>query len=256
MKIQDMFNQLKQNDEMALICYYTAGYPSLDESMKNIQTIIEAGADIVEIGIPFSDPIADGASIQFASNIAVEAGVNLTDILNSVKFLKCDIPLVFMSYLNPILAYGIPKLFGDMKDAGVTGLIIPDLPADSAGEWVEMAKENGIDLIFLVTPTSDKIRKKMIAEQSSGFVYCVSTTGTTGERDGLPEGVMTFLEDVKAVTDKPIAVGFGISKPEHITSYHKVADGAIVGSRILKAVREGEDLAGFVKGLKAATKIQ
>lgn len=256
MKIQDTFAALKEKQEMALICYYTAGYPTLDASMENIQLLLDQGADIVEVGIPFSDPIADGTSIQYASNIAVEAGVTLTDILGAVRKLHCEKPLVFMSYLNPILAYGIPRVFIDMQAAGVTGLIIPDLPADSAGEWVKLAHEHGIDLIFLVTPTSDRTRKKMIVDQSSGFVYCVSTTGTTGERDGLPEGVMEFLHEVKSLTDKPIAVGFGISKPEHIEQYHQVADGAIVGSRIIKAVKEGENLADFVKALKSATKMK
>ena len=156
--IQEKFNELKQRGETALIIYITAGFPSLEESINNVITLAKNGADIIEIGVPFSDPVADGPTIQYSSQIALLKGVTLKDIINEIKKINLDTPLVIMSYLNPLLAYGKDKLFKDMKDAGISGIIIPDLPIEDSGEWTSLGGTYNIDVIYLVAPTSSAER--------------------------------------------------------------------------------------------------
>lgn len=254
MKIQERFDQVKTKNEMALIVYHTAGFPTLDASVENIKLFEANGADIIEIGIPFSDPIADGPTIQHASHIALQNGVTLKAIIGSIAQLDVQIPLVMMSYLNPLIAYGPESLFKDMDHAGFSGMIIPDLPVEESEEWIALSKKNGIDLIFLVTPTTSEERIRLITNRSEGFIYCVSLTGITGARDGLPSGLFDFIENVKKVTDKPVAVGFGFSTSEQVDMLQHRVDGVIVGSRVVDAIEKKEDVAGLIKQLKRATK--
>lgn len=256
MKIQERFDLLKKKNEKALIVYLTAGFPNMEKFVGHLKETAEAGADIIEIGIPFSDPIADGPTIQASSQIGLENGASIQAILESILCLGLDVPLVFMSYLNPLLAYGQEKLLRDMARAGVTGLIIPDLPVEEADTWRSEAASHHVDLIFLVTPTSSEARIREITSASSGFVYCVSLTGTTGARTELSMDVSTFLKSVRFFTDKPIAVGFGISEPEHIRALRDDADGMIVGSRVIEAIGKGENLGLLVAELKDATRAQ
>ncbi len=254
MNIREQFDHLKSKNEMALIVYHTAGFPSLNDSMQHIKLFEKNGADIVEIGIPFSDPIADGPTIQHAAQVALQNGVTLKKIITSIAKIDVKIPLVIMSYLNPLLAYGPETLFQDMSHAGLSGIIIPDLPIEESEEWISFSELYGIDLIFLVAPTTSDERIRLITERSEGFVYCVSLTGTTGARKGLAPGLFRFLEKVKNVTDKAVAIGFGFSTPEQIRKLWHHADGVIVGSRIVDAIAKGEDVAGLIRSLKSATK--
>lgn len=255
-QIGKKFAELREKQEMACIIYLTAGFPSLKESIQNMRLLSESGADIIEIGVPFSDPVADGPTIQYSSQIALENGVTLKMILEEIKKLRVDIPLVLMSYLNPLLAYGKEILFKDMREAKLSGIIIPDLPAEEAEEWVSLSKSYDIDFIFLVAPTSSEKRIKQSAERSEGFIYCVSIAGTTGVREELPTGLLEFIQRVRNVTDKPIAVGFGISRPDQVTALWGKADGVIIGSRIIDVMRQGGNIKETVKKLKEATRRQ
>ncbi len=254
MRISKTFDLLRGKNEMALIAYLTAGFPTLEKSMENLQLVSESGADLVEIGIPFSDPIADGSTIQYASHTALENCVTLNSILDKLKKIKLPVPLILMSYLNPLLAYGNMRLFNDLEEAEVRGIIIPDLPLEEASEWISLSETSNINLIFLVAPTSTEDRIKLVAEKTNGFIYCVSVAGTTGARKRLSPDLIPFVKKIKRITNKPVAVGFGISTPQHISSLRGQAEGVIVGSRLIEAVKRGEDLAALIKKLKAATR--
>ena len=253
MKLSQKFNELRQKNETALIAYTTGGFPSLKDSMKNIQILSRNGADIIEVGIPFSDPIADGPIIQEASQIALENGATLKKIINEIKKISVQCPLVIMSYINPLLAYGKERLFEDLKASQVSGIIIPDLPIEVSEEWIRLSSESEIDLIFFVTPTSTEERMKFVAEKSGGFIYCISITGTTGVRNQLPEELFDLINRMKTITDQPLAVGFGISTPEHVKALAGKVDGVIVGSRFIQAIKEKENLSDLVRQFKKAT---
>lgn len=261
MSIRQKFDQLKQKNETALIAYAMAGYPDLTGSMRLVQDLCDSGADMVEIGFPFSDPIADGSTLQYAATEALRRGITLQDVFESTRKIRTDKPLILMSYLNPLLAIGADTLFSEMKNACFSGLIIPDLPAEESEPWSLSASGKGIDLILLVTPVSGPERIKQIALKSRGFLYCVSVTGTTGARSELPSNLPGFLASVRQAADSqnskvlPIAVGFGISKPDQIRLLRNQADGVIVASRIIDAVRKGEDVGVLVSELKEATKM-
>jgi tryptophan synthase alpha chain len=254
MSIAEKFKELKTKNETALILYLTGGFPNLAESMKIIKTLDESGADIIEVGIPFSDPIADGPTIQESSHTSLMKGTTLRRIINNIKKLEIQKPLVFMSYLNPLLAYGKEEILHDMNKSGVSGLIIPDLPVEEATEWIELSKEYNIELIFLLTPASPPKRRKKIVQETRGFVYCVSVLGTTGVRNEMPANLNKFLKDVKKSTQTPIALGFGISTGKQIESLRDQVDGVILGSRIIEAIKNEENLKDLVEEFKEATK--
>ena len=254
MTIAQTFAQLRERDELAFIPYQTAGFPSLPESLQNLSRLAENGADLLELGIPFCDPIADGPTIQYASQVALEGGVSLADILDALESTDLPCPLILMSYLNPLLAYGRGRLFPAMKAAGASGLIIPDLPAEEADEWLAAARKSDISLVFLLAPTSTADRIRQVAELTDGFIYAVSLTGTTGARAELTPGLGGFLRRIKDVTNKPIAVGFGISTPEQVRALRGQAQGVVVASRIIEAIRHGEDWTKLVRELKDATR--
>jgi tryptophan synthase alpha chain len=252
--VSEKFKELKGKNEMALILYVTGGFPNLADSMKIIKNLSESGADIIEIGIPFSDPIADGPTIQESSHIALTKGTTLKRIISNIRKLEIKTPLVFMSYLNPLLAYGKEEILHDMNKSGVSGLIIPDLPIEEATEWKSLSMDYNIELIFLATTTSPpKIRKKIVQE-SRGFVYCVSVLGTTGVRNKMPPYLNKFLKDMKKISDMPLALGFGISTPKQIESFRGLVDGVIMGSRIIEAIKNEENLKELVAEFKEATK--
>jgi len=253
--IEEKFNELKQRGETALIIYITAGFPSLKESMNNTVLLSKNGADIIEIGVPFSDPVADGPTIQHSSEVALSNGVTLKKIIKALKKINLDIPLVIMSYLNPLLAYGKEKLFKDMRDAEISGIIIPDLPAEDSNEWTSLGNIYNIDVIFLIASTTSPERIEQIVKKSRGFIYCISVTGTTGARDKLSTGILSFLREVKQLTNKPIAVGFGISTIEQIKLLRNDVDGIIIGSRIINAIKNQEDIKKLIRKFKQATKI-
>lgn len=261
-RIADAFAKAASEGRIVLAPFITVGYPTLERSKKLVRAIAEAGADMVEIGIPFSDPLADGATVQRASQRALEQGVTLVDAFAMIEQLRAEgltIPIVFMGYANPFWQFGLEKLAARAAEVGVDGFIVPDLPAEEADEWVQAFRAAGRDLIFLVAPTSTEQRLQRVAEQASGFIYCVSLTGVTGARESLAADLADYIGRVRARTDLPLAIGFGISTPEHVAEVAGIADGAIVASALinyLDTLAESDEEAGakeFVGNLRAAT---
>src|SRR4030042_1739548 len=238
----------------ALIAYVTVGYPSIEDTLKIVPLLASSGCDIVELGIPFSDPLADGATIQKASFCALKNGVTPKLCLKLAKELrqKVDIPLVFMTYFNPVFSYGLEEFCSDCARSGVYGLIIPDLPPDEGSELEAITQRHSLDLIYLLAPSSAEERIKLVAERARGFIYLVSVTGVTGARDNLPPELGTFVSRVRKVASQPLCVGFGISTPEQARQVARIADGVIVGSRIIQLMEtDGVAAAGnFVSKLR------
>ncbi len=254
MTLRETFETLRRRDELAFMPYQTAGFPTLEQSIDNLRLLAAHGADLLEIGIPFSDPIADGPTIQYASQVALQNGTRLRDALAALRRVELPCPLVLMSYLNPLMAYDRDKLLADLQAARISALIVPDLSLEEAGEWLDAVREHGISIVFLLAPTSTDERIRRAAELTDDFIYAVSLTGTTGARDALHAGLPKFLGRIRAVTDKPVVVGFGISAPEHMRALRGLADGAVVASRIIDAIRRGDEWIGLVESLKAATR--
>jgi tryptophan synthase alpha chain len=226
----------KQKNHKALIAYVTVGYPSIEATLKVVPMLADCGCDIMELGIPFSDPMADGATIQRASFKALENGVNTKQCLDTAKILsnKVGIPLVFMTYFNPIYNYGLDKFCRDCVISGVDGLIVPDLPPEEGDELGNLAEKSGVDLIYLLAPTSTEERIRLVGSKSRGFIYLVSIAGVTGARSELPPDLGKFIARVKLIAKQPICVGFGISTPEHAAQVAKTADGVIIGSKLIQ----------------------
>ncbi|MBZ4683620.1 MAG: tryptophan synthase subunit alpha [Fusobacteriales bacterium] len=236
-RIKTCFEKLKKENKTALITYLTAGDPNIEQTENLIYAKAKAGADIIEIGIPFSDPPADGPVIQRAAKRALDNGVKVDDIFNMVKNIRktLDIPLVFLVYYNIIFSYGKDKFIKNCEEVGIDGLIIPDLPLEERDEILPLPET--LDLIPLVAPNSkDRIGK--IVENTSGFVYCVSSMGVTGVRDNFEINIENYLNEVRKYTDLPLAIGFGISKRSDVEKFEKIADGVIVGSAIVKIIEE------------------
>lgn len=243
-------------DKKAFIAFITAGDPSLEKTEEFVLTAEKAGADLVEIGIPFSDPIADGPVIQEANVRALKNNVTTDDIFNLVASIrkKTDIPLVFLTYLNPVYKYGYENFLARCQELGLDGLIIPDLPFEEKGELAPLAKQYGVDIISLIAPTSEQ-RIKTIAEDSSGFLYIVASMGVTGVRTEIKTDLPSILKAVKAASDTPAAVGFGINTPEQAKTISEYADGVIVGSAIVKIIAEhGDNAAPYVYDYIASMK--
>ncbi|MBF6612299.1 MAG: tryptophan synthase subunit alpha [Chloroflexi bacterium] len=260
-RIASAFKRLGKVNECALVPYLTVGYPSLAVTRQLVPVIARQGADLIELGVPFSDPMADGATVQRASHAALENGVSLQDCLSVAAEARRanEVPLLFMSYYNPIFRYGVEKLAVDCASSGVDGLIVPDLPPEEAGDLKAACEAAGIDLIFLIAPTSTDGRIKKVAEMASGFIYCVSLTGVTGARSLLSEDVDSLIARVRRYSHLPLVVGFGISTPEQVAQVIKSADGAVVGSALINLIEslpEDEIIGGvgeYVRGLKEAT---
>jgi tryptophan synthase alpha chain len=251
----------RQAGTMALVGWQTVGYPSIDESRGLVAALIDGGFDLIELGVPFSDPQADGTTIQRASFEALRQGATLTVALDTVRTLRAEgvtAPLIFMSYYNPLLSRGLERFAADAREAGVDGLIVPDLPAEESDELIAALDPVGIDVIFLVAPTTPDERLRAIASRARGFVYCVSLTGVTGARQALPEDLPQYLARVRSFTDLPLAVGFGVSRPEHVATLRGVADIAIIASAIIDRMDRADpseraaSLRDFASELRAA----
>jgi tryptophan synthase alpha chain len=255
------FQRLKDEKKKALIAYIMAGDPSLADTEQLVLALEIAGADVIELGVPFSDPIADGPVIQQAAQRALENGTSLRLILELVRTLRqrTNIPIVLMLYYNSIYAMGHEGFCQAAKEAGVDGLIVPDMPPDEAGPLKGPAEAAGLQLIFLLAPTSTPDRRKFVAQQSHGFVYYVSLTGITGAKLTNMADVGDNVEKIRKVSETPIAVGFGVATPEDAARVAKIADGVIVGSAIVRHIESHPqdrdmigDVAEFVRSLKAA----
>ena len=235
------FAALRSREERALIPYFTAGDPSLALTRRLVVEAARRGADIIELGVPFSDPLADGPVIQRATQRALQAGgVTLPRVLELARELRGDtpVPLVFLTYYNPILAFGLKAFCGTAVECGVDGVIVADLPPEESGPLRAEAQAAGLDLVHLVAPTSTPERMRKIAQASSGFLYMVSLTGVTGARVQLPAELQQHLRVLRGITTKPICVGFGIGTPEQAAFVGEVADGVIVGSAIVQLVEK------------------
>jgi tryptophan synthase alpha chain len=233
-----------QKDRAACMPYFTLGYPDMETSLQVIQACAENGADLIEVGIPFSDPLADGPTIQHSTQVALKDGTTLTSCLTGVKALRqrgVTIPLVLMGYFNPILAYGLEQFVADAFSAQANGFIIPDLPPDEASDFQNMCRQRGMAINYLLAPNSPEERIKLVTEKTTGFVYLVSITGITGARHELPPDLQVFVNRVRTYTEKPVAVGFGISTPEQARRVAAIADGVIIGSALIKAVSNSDD---------------
>ncbi|OQA46769.1 MAG: Tryptophan synthase alpha chain [Chloroflexi bacterium ADurb.Bin325] len=258
-RIHAAFAAARAEGRAALMPYFTVGFPDFDASVAVLRSIIEAGADLIELGIPFSDPLADGPTIQHASQIALNKGMTLTKSLKLVQKLRiysATPPLIMMSYTNPILAYGVERLVADAAEAGADGLIVPDLPLEEAATFEQACNTHDLALIYLAAPTTTSGRLTEIARRTNGFLYLVSLTGVTGERAALPADLATFVRRARSAAHTPLAVGFGISNPEQARLVGELADGVIVGSALIRAVAQAADPAqaahDFVSRLRGA----
>lgn len=256
-RIEKTFKELKALNKKAFIPYIMAGDPSVEKTKELVLVLEECGADIIELGVPFTDPLADGPTIQRAAERALKGGVTLKGVLALVKDLrtKTRVPLVLMTYYNPVFKYGEEQFVKDAKDAGVDGVIIPDLPPDEAGELIKTAKKAGLATIFLLAPTSTEDRIKKVAAAARGFIYYVSMTGITGAQILLDGSIGKSINNIRSITDKPVAVGFGISTPEEARAVSGISDGVIVGSAIVRKIQEApEGLRDFILQLREAVR--
>lgn len=260
MTIQDKFASLNASGKKALVCFFTAGDQPLEDLPEIVALLEASGADIIEIGIPFSDPFGEGPTIQDSSQRALENGATLTKILEAIGKCSSTIPLVTMGYYNPILRFGLEHFSKESVKAGITGTIVSDLVPDEAKEWDAACEVNQLETIYLVAPTSTSERIKQVTAQSTGFIYVVSRTGVTGAESEVPAEISGLVRKVKGLTTKPVCVGFGISTPEHVKLVCKEADGAVVGSAIVSMLHKNwanpndrDKIGEYVHSLKLAT---
>ncbi|MFH1198654.1 MAG: tryptophan synthase subunit alpha [Candidatus Omnitrophota bacterium] len=259
-RIDKKFKELKKSKKKAFIAFITAGYPNLSTTEKLVYEFADSDVDIVELGVPFSDPLADGPVIQEASYEALKKNTHLIDILELVKKArqKTDLPICLMTYYNPIFCFGDQKFVNEAVKCGVDGVIIPDLPPDKGKDFIRLANKVGLHVICFVAPTTSKERLKFIAQAARGFIYYVSLTGVTGARQQLAADLVENLKLIKRNTKKPVCVGFGVSTSEQVKEVSKAADGVIVGSAIVKKIKENigkpdlvSKVADFVVSLRA-----
>lgn len=253
-RIEYTFKTLKKKGEKAFIPYIMSGDPSVDATKRLVTELEEGGADIIELGVPFSDPLADGPTIQRASERALAQGVTLRKVLALVEEIRkvSQIPLLLMTYFNPVFKYGIEAFAKDASKVGVDGVIIPDLIPDEADDFQILARQYHLDTVFLLAPTSTEDRIRKVIRSSTGFIYYVSITGTTGAKLLMDDTMKTTLNNIRAITPKPVAVGFGVSGPEDAKAVASIADGVIVGSAIVRLIAEGKDIREFTKSLREA----
>jgi len=256
MTVQEILSDLDSRDQSALIGYFPAGYPTSADSIEACVAMCEAGIDVLELGVPYSDPVMDGIVIQEATELALANGFKLSNFFQTLKAItsRVETPVLVMSYWNPILQYGVQKFAEDLKAAGGSGMITPDLIPDEAGDWIRASDELDLERVFLATPSSSDKRLEQVANVSRGFIYAVSTMGITGAREDLDAKARTVVSGVKATGTKvPVCVGIGISTSEQVVEVNSYADGAIVGSVFIKAYRDGgiDKLRDVVQELKA-----
>ena len=259
-RIQETFKKAGPNKVMSL--FITAGYPSLEDTVELVLTCVESGADMIELGMPFSDPLADGPTIQESSNVAIENGVTLPIIFDMVKKIReqSDVPIILMGYINPLISFSLELFCKEASKAGVDGLIIPDMPIDEQDIITSYVQEYDLCMIHLVAPNTTDERMRLVDQHSNGFVYCVSVTGVTGTRDGstVLESVDTFIDRVKInITQNPVLVGFGITSKQDALQISRKTDGYIVGSALIQTIKEAypnkewmKTVGSFVKSLR------
>lgn len=256
-RIEDTFARLKTEGRAGFVAFVTVGYPDVESTLELVPALVEGGADLIELGIPFSDPLADGPTIQKASFHALQQGVTIATCLDVARKLRkrgLEAPLVPMGYYNPIMSYGIERFTKDAAAAGVDGLIVVDLPPEESDEFLAACRAADLRLIYLVAPTSTEERISEVAKRASGFVYCVSVTGVTSARDELPPYLAEFVGRVRNATNLPIAVGFGISQPEHFRAVAQIADAAVIGSAIVDEIANS-DASNLAERLKSYAEV-
>lgn len=236
----------------AICAYLTAGYPSLETFPEHLVRV-SAAADVVEVGVPFTDPMADGQTIQKASHEALTQGVNLDYVFDTLDSVDLESPHLLMGYYNPFLAYGLDRLVERMTDAGTCGLIVPDLPIEESGELANSLQSRGQGLVQLVSPTTSEERLRMLAGASRGFVYAVTTKGTTGSTTHFDADVLEYLDRVKAASSLPVLAGFGVREQSQVATLSGHVDGVVVGSALIDAIDRGDDPAAFLEGLRPLT---
>ncbi|MGB7532078.1 MAG: tryptophan synthase subunit alpha [Halobacteriota archaeon] len=267
MRLEEKFKELKERKEKALIGFVTAGYPTADDTPEIARAMVKGGVDILEMGLPFSDPIADGVTIQRASERSLEAGMN-TDVYFEVAAGIKGVEKVCLTYYNLVLQRGLEDFIADCESAGIKGLVVPDLPVEESKPLLRICDRHETDLIFLIAPTTTEKRMARILDVASGFVYVVSLLGVTGAREHISDAIHPLIRrirEVKSSVSVPLAVGFGISKPEHVRTVCEVADGAIVGSAFIRLIEKGleseskasmlREIEEYTRSLKTGTKI-
>lgn len=260
-KLESYLQAKRERNEKVVSIYLTAGYPDSEATLPLLRSLVKGGADLIELGVPFSDPLADGPTIQEASQKALDGGITLEKTLALlVEFRKeSDVPVILMGYANPFHRYGWQKITSDAADAGAAGFIIPDLPPEESSDIDSLAKENHLDLIYLVSPNTPAGRVEQIRQKSRGFIYAVSLTGVTGARKELPVETLDFLKRLREQTDKPVLIGFGISNGETAKIMAEQGDGVIIGSAVINTIRESksideacENVEAFVRSIREA----
>ena len=261
-RITQLFERLKNDGRKGLVAYLTAGDPSPDRTPGLVEAMQRGGADLIELGVPFSDPIADGPVIQRAGYRALQAGTTVRRVLEIAAEIRLtsEIPLLLFTYLNPVMRYGFEKLAADAKAAGIDGCLLIDASVEEAGSYVEVMRMAGLDTVFLAAPTSTERRLRLVAKYSTGFVYLVSRTGVTGERDAISASVAPLVASMRSVTDLPLAVGFGISTAEQVAEVARQAEAVVVGSAIVRLIERNASnasleiqLESFIRELKRGT---
>jgi len=242
-RIGRLFEKLQASKRKGLVGYLTVGDPSPERTPALVEALERGGTDLIELGVPFSDPIADGPVIQRAGERALRAGTTLRRVLEVARAIRSrsEIPLLLFTYLNPVLRYGLEELARDAAAAGIDGCLLTDASVEEAGEYVQAMRAAGLDTVFLAAPTSSKRRLELVAKYSSGFVYLVSRTGVTGERDSISNTVQPLIDAMRAVTSLPLAVGFGISRPEQVAELGRHVDAVVVGSAIVHLIERNLD---------------
>ncbi|KKM08818.1 tryptophan synthase subunit alpha [Clostridiales bacterium PH28_bin88] len=261
-RIDHKFKVLKERGEQALIVYVMAGDPDLETTSRLVLELERQGVDLIELGVPFSDPVADGPEIQAAGQRSLASGTTLRRVLGLVGDLRrhTEIPLLLMTYYNPLLRYGLERFAEDSSAAGVDGIIVPDLPMEESGPLGNALQDREVALVPLVAPTTPRERVTRLAASGGGFIYCVSRTGVTGTAGRVEDGLAGYLESIRQCTDRPLAVGFGISGPEHAAQAARYADGVIVGSAVVRLAASYDgypagriaEVGRFVGGIKQA----
>ena len=252
-RISRRFAELRASGELGIVAYITAGDPSLDATLKFVEALADAGADVIELGVPFSDPLADGPTIQRASERALKNGATLRGVLDLVARIRksSEVPLVIFSYYNPVLQMGLEKFAADAAAAGADGVLITDLTPEESAKYREILAQHHLDTVFLAAPTSDAERLGKITAVSSGFLYIISRTGVTGAKDTMTDDLPALLRRVRTATQLPLAVGFGISQPSHVSMLGGLADAAVVGSALVSEIENAKSVEAAAEALAA-----
>jgi tryptophan synthase alpha chain len=255
-RIGRMFECLQRDGRKALIAYITAGDPTPDRTPALVDALVRGGADLIELGVPFSDPIADGPVIQRAGERALRAGTSLKVVLEIAARIRerSEVPILLFTYLNPVIHYGLERLAADAARVGIDGCLLTDASVEEAGEYVEAMRKHGLDTVFLAAPTSTERRLKLVAQYSTGFAYLVSRTGVTGEQSSLSGAVGPLVKAMRAITDLPLAVGFGVSRPEHVAELGRQVEAVVVGSAFMRLIERNIDNPALEQELESLTR--